>query len=266
MRTIQLVLVLAMALPLAPAAPPAGPPAGESPPAVTTTRAVFDVFAADSGKKVGAMTLRVTEIPGSVVLETDFASAYKGGEAGYRSVALYRLGAQPVPVRSSAATRIDQVKLMEGTAEFPAEDASTPKPPVKVTVTGYADLKKRLRQTPEKLETSIPVPDGLVLTYPAFVFFAPRVLSRAGRLEGVVYAKIPKDLGFPELVEFVPGCTLVRTDLDDRGNYEVELRQDFPGGNFKLKASAKFDPMDRLVETTFGQWTIRPAPADSLAK
>ncbi len=223
--------------------------------AVTIERTAFDVFARKDDKKIGRMTLRVTRVAGVVVVEAEFAAAFKDDEAGYTSKLHYRTGEKPRLVRAGASTRIGDVKLMEGTLEMGEE----PDPgPAKLVASGYADHRKRFFAEPKKLEREVARPEGVVLAYPSFLYFAPRLLRQTGRLEGVVYADLPDDLVFPDFVEFFGDCHLVRTGGADLASCRIELRQQFPGGNHKVKAGATYDESGRIVEATFAGFVMRP--------
>lgn len=228
--------------------------------AVSITRTELDVFSEKSGEKVGRMRIRVTRVAGVVVLKADFAADFKGDEAGYRSTLHYRTGQKPRLVRAEVSTRIDEVKLMEGRVAL--GDAGETGA-AELTISGFADRKKRLFAEPKRIEKEVTPPEGAVLAYPSFLYFAPRMLSKTGRLEGLVYADLPDDLGFPELVQFFGDCVLVRTGRTDPAGFRIELRQKFAGGNYKTKAAAVYDTSGRVTEASFAGFVMRPAKKDA---
>lgn len=251
------------------AAWPVGPgTAGESAaPAVVVTRTDFDVFLKDSDRKVGAMGLVVTEVPGRVILDTDFTGPFRDEDAGFKSRIVYDCGAsappaataRPRPMNAEVSTRAGRNRLMEGKVEFEAKGGDQGTTVARTVATGYADRKGTLYPAPKEQRGQVEVPEGVVLTYAAFVYFAPKLLRDTGTLDPAVYAALPKDLDFPEVLAFTGGCRLVRINLDELGACRIELRQMFPGENYKLKAYARYDYTGRVQETGFAQFTMRPA-------
>jgi hypothetical protein len=265
MRAVQLAAMLAttLAAGLRPGEAPlrpgqAGPrPAAPSVPPVAVKRTDFDVFLGDSDRQAGRMTLVATEVPGRVVLDLEFVGPHRDSEAGFKGRAVYdRAADRPRPLHAEASTRVGRNRLMEGKVEFEPKSGGLV---ARTAVTGYADRKGTLYREPKVQTGETPVPEGVLLTYAALVYFAPTLQRQTGSLDGVVYAALPKDLEFPELIGFTADCRLVRVNTDELGACRIELRQMFPGGNYKLKAFARYTHAGEVLETGFAQFTMRPA-------
>jgi hypothetical protein len=217
------------------------------------------VFLGDSDRKAGRMTLVVTEVPGRVVLDLEFSGPHRDSEAGFKGRAVYdRAADRPRPLQAEVSTRVGRNRLMEGKVEFEAKAGGGTI--ARTAVTGYADRKGTLYREPKVQTGETPVPGGLLLTYAALVYFAPTLQRQTGSLDGVVYAALPKDLEFPELIGFTGGCRIVRINTDELGACRIDLRQMYPGGNYKLKAFARYTHAGEVIETGFAQFTMRPAP------
>ena len=252
-----------------PAAPPA--PAAPAAPAVVVTRTDFDVFPKDSDRKVGAMGLVVTEVPGRVILDMDFTGPFRDEEAGFKGRVIYDRGGgaappapagpagQARPLNAEVSTRAGRNRLMDAKVEFEPAGGDQGRLVARFWATGYADRKGTLFAAPKEQRGQVEVPQGVVLTYAAFLYFGPKLLRDTGGLDQTVYAALPKDLDFPEVLALTGGCRLVRVNLDELGACRIELRQMFPGDNYKLKAYARYDFTGRVQETGFAQFTMRPS-------
>lgn len=227
-------------------------------PALATSdrRAEFDLYVGP--EKVGSMTLRAMSAASAVILNQEFRAPYKGKDAGFTAMFVYTKRETPVPARATATTTLGDLKLMEGQAVFSASgDTLT----AKIKVTGYADKEKGPLAEPRTEEKEVSVPPGLVLSYPAFLHFAPQLLTNTGNRDGVVSAEIPDDLDFPEFANFKGGCVLERRGIDPDGAFRISLRQTFSGGNARDLMTATYDASGRLVESTMGRFTLRPVGA-----
>jgi hypothetical protein len=218
---------------------------------IPTTTHEFVVFRKD--RAVGKMRLKVMEVGDSRILTWRFEARHDEKTAVFASNAVYRAGERPTPVRVQGETHLGAFKLMKGTLEF-AEDGRS----ARAEVEGYASKDLKPWDPPKADERDVEVPEGLVLSYPAFVWFAPRLLGKAGRIEDVVRMDCPDDLDFPEFVNFTAGLVLVRTDAED-GAQTYAMRRFYSGGNFRDVATLRLAPDGRIVESTVPPFTVRPA-------
>jgi len=217
----------------------------------------------DDGRRVGYMRLKVMEVEGLVILEEEFRALYKKREAGFKSSTVYEGGERPRPQRASVTTRVGDFKLMEGSVVFEAsgggEEEGDETLVAKVLARGYADVDRKPFEESKKVEREMPVPAGLVLTFPAFVHFAPRLLPKEGRLGDVVFAEIPDDLDYPAMANFKAECLLDRGPKDEEGRSEVSLKRRFAGGNLRTLATMTIGGDGGVTEARFGKFTLRPS-------
>jgi len=224
-----------------------------------TTVVAFDVLS--DGKPAGSMDWRVMEVQDKVIFQVRFEIRSKDKPAGFESFAVYRTGQRPEPERIQATTRLGDFKLMEGEAVFgPAEGG--PGRVAHLTVHGFADRDLKPFPEPREKIQDVPVPDGLVLTAPAFLYFGPRLLDAPGRVEAIVHAEVPDDIDFPAFLNLKTDCVLTRGEWDDAGRAEIVLAQRFPGDNYRTLAAVTVDREGAIVEARLGNFLLRPtAPA-----
>ncbi|HUX02477.1 MAG: hypothetical protein WBD63_07385 [Phycisphaerae bacterium] len=227
-----------------------------------TTAIVFDVLS--DGKPVGSMDWHVMEVQDKVIFQVRFEIRSKDKPAGFESFAVYRTGQRPEPERIQATTRLGDFKLMEGEAVFAQADPGAPEPGrvAHLTVHGFADRDLKPFPEPREKIQDVPVPDGLVLTAPAFLYFGPRLLDAPGRVEAIVHAEVPDDIDFPAFLNLKTDCVLTRGEWDDAGRAEIVLAQRFPGDNYRTLAAVTVDREGAIVEARLGNFLLRPtAPA-----
>jgi hypothetical protein len=245
--------VVAMAAMAAAAPAPAAAPAAEVESPLKTEELRFDIFV--DTQKVGHMVLKIMTVRDVVIFEEEFVAPFKGQEAGFDSQIIYRGEAKPVPQSAKATTRVGSVNLMEGTLTFKTVPTGLA---CVETVTGYADAARRPLEKPLAAAKESPVPAGLVLTYPAMLYFAPRLLSEAGEIPAVVYAHFPADVDFPSFVKFDGGVVLSRGAETAEGRSEFMVKRVFPGGNIIGIATMVTDKDGKIVESRIGRFTLRP--------
>jgi len=260
MRPPLLVSLVAMiALATAARVPPplhAAEVAGDAGSSVRSTTLEFELLAGD--KPAGKMTYRVMEVQNKVILQVRFEIARRDKPAGFDSLIVYRTGEHPMPERATASTRLGTFKLMEGEAVF-APAAEGGGLVAQLDVKGFADRDQKPFDAPRELKKEIPVPAGLVLSAPAFLYFGPRLLDGPGRVENVVHLEVPDDIDFPEFLNFKPDCVLTRGAWDDQGRAEIVLAQRFPGDNYRPLAKITVDRDGRIVAGMLGKFALRPA-------
>jgi len=243
----------------------AEPPAGDAGSSVRSTTLEFELLADD--KPAGKMTYRVMEVQDKVILQVRFEIARRDKQAGFDSLIVYRTGERPLPERATASTRLGTFKLMEGEAVFvPAAGLSAEALAkaeggglvAQLDVKGFADRDQKPFDAPRELKKEIPVPAGLVLSAPAFLYFGPRLLDGPGRVENVVHLEVPDDIDFPAFLNFKTDCVLTRGEWDDQGRSEIVLAQRFPGDNYRPLAKITVDREGRIVAGMLGKFALRP--------
>ncbi len=214
----------------------------------------FDVFV--GSRKVGTMSLHVTDVAGTVMLKQHLEAPYKRYQGIVDSRIVYALDDWQ-PVRATAGSKLGDLKTAEGEIAF-ALDAS---PRVaKVKVKGYADEDQKPLKEPKTREAEVPVPEGTVVTFPALLYLGPRLLPRTGKLEPVVRAHVPYGFDHSHFVDFKGECILTRTDRDESGHYRISLQEPFAGGNYQTLQSATFDREGHVVEARLGsKFVLKPA-------
>ncbi|MBM4017874.1 MAG: hypothetical protein FJ288_06015 [Planctomycetes bacterium] len=231
---------------------PAGrAPAESAPGAIETQESAWDVFA--EGRKVGRARFKIMTVRDLAIIDQEFSASIKGKETAFDSQVTYRVGPPPRPERARVSTRLGQLKLMEGTLAFGAGG-------VKADVSGYADKEQKPLVTALQASKDVPVPQGVVLTYAALMFFAPRVLPEPGRAKAA-YMEFPADLNFPDIVFFNPDCVLSRSEPGPDGRTEFALRRMLAGGNAIDLAVMTVDKAGKVQEVRLRRFTFRPEGA-----
>jgi hypothetical protein len=223
----------------------------ESAPATTiqTQESSWDVFV--ENQKAGKIRIKVLTVRDLVIIEESLAATLRGKDIAFDNQIVYKTGAEPRPLRGKAATRLGNLKLMEGAAVF--SDAT-----VKTEVSGYTDKDlKPLKESVQETKDT-PVPAGLALTYPAFMYFAPKLLPEAGQIQKVSYLEFPVGVAFPEFIFYNPDCVLTRGPAAADGRTEFALRHVFSGGNVKDLASMTVDKAGKILEVRLRPFVFRP--------
>ena len=251
-RTAAAVAIGCAALAIGAAAQPDGDRATAEPaPATTlqTQESSWDVFV--ENQKAGKIRIKVLTVRDLVIIEESLAATLRGKDIAFDNQIVYKAGAEPRPLRGKATTRLGNLKLMEGAAVF--SDAT-----VKTEVSGYTDKDlKPLKESVQETKDT-PVPAGLALTYPAFMYFAPKLLPEAGQIQKVSYLEFPRDVAFPELVFFNPDGVLSRGPTDGQGKTEFALRHVFSGGNAENLAAMTVDKAGKILEVRLRPFVLRP--------
>ena len=237
-----------------------GPPSG--PTSVVRQEFEYDIFA--ENQKVGRMRLRIMTVSDRVILDEEFLAQFKGQETGFDTQEVYRDGAKPAPQRAKAVTRFGDVKLMEGSLVFEANDGG--QLTAKMEATGFADKERKPLAKAATVSRELAVPAGTALSHSALLYFAPRLLPAAGQKDKVVFMELPDDIDFPALVNFKPDCVLSRSAPNAEGNAEFLLKQVLAGGNAVPLATITIDKAGNVIETRLGRYTIRPHKAETPAK
>jgi hypothetical protein len=254
------------AAPAAPAAPapaaPAAVPAPAAPAGVAEEAGVrsedlrFDIYT--DNQKVGHLFLKIMAVADAAILDEEFAAPFKAQEAFFESKIVYRGTGRPVPQSAKVNTRFGAVNVMSGAITFTAAGGTLT---AKEEATGFADRDRKLLTKPLVSTKETVVPKGLVLTYAAFLYFAPRLLPEPGQLENVVYTEFPADINFPSLIKFNPDVVLARAAETADGRSEFMVKRLYPGGNFIPITVMTIDKEGRIVETRVGQFTLVPEGA-----
>ena len=232
-----------------------GRAAGEEAATIDTRESTWDVFV--EGQKAGRIYLKTIAVRDLVILEENLTVTLKGKETSFDNQIVYRIGDPPRPVRGKATTRLGPLKLMEGKAEF--SDAS-----VKTELSGYTDKDLKPLQAPLAEAKDTPLPAGLILTCPAFMYFAPKILADTGQKEKVAYLEFPAGVAFPEMVFANPGCVLSRGPAGADGRVEFALKRIFAGGNAENLVAMTVDKKGNIQEVRLRPFLFRPAATAEL--
>jgi len=231
-----------------------GRAAGEAAATIDTRESNWDIFV--DNQKAGRIHLKTMAVRDLVIIEETLTVTLKGKETSFDNQIVYRIGDPPRPLRGKATTRLGPLKLMEGKAEF--SDAS-----VKTELSGYTDKDLKPVQTPLAEAKDTPLPPGLLLTYPAFMYFAPKILTDTGQKEKVAYLEFPSGVAFPEMVFANPGCVLTRGPAAADGRVDFALRRLFAGGNAENLVAMTVDKKGDIQEVRLRPFTFRPAASSA---
>ena len=229
---------------------------GEAAATIDTRESNWDIFV--DNQKAGRIHLKTMAVRDLVIIEEGLTVTLKGKETSFDNQIVYRSGEPPRPVRGKAATRLGSLKLMEGTAVF--SDGT-----VKTEISGYTDKDLKPVQTPLTETKDTPMPAGLILTYPAFMYLAPRLLADTGQIQKVSYLEFPSGVAFPEFLFANPGCVLVRGPAGSDGRVEFALKRIFAGGNSENLVAMTVDKKGNIQEVRLRPFLFRPVPADPAA-
>lgn len=252
LAALALVAGAAAAGPAGKAAPAAEPPASSGPAQIETQESNWDIYL--EGQKVGRMHLKIMTVRDLVIIEEGFAATLKGKETSFDNQVVYKAGPPPRPLKGKATTRVGKFKLMEGTAAFSDSTAKT-------EASGFADKDGKPLEKPLQESKDAPVPAGLALTYPALMFFAPKLLPEPGQIEKVSYMEFPAAVDFPDLLFFNPDCVLVRGAASADGRTDFAIRRLFAGGNSVDLAAMTVDKSGKVLEVRLRRFTFRPEGA-----
>jgi len=248
----HLVVVALFADLAAMSAVPPGRAAGEAAATIDTRESDWDIFI--DNQKAGRTHLKTMAIRDLVIIEQNLTATLKGKETTFDNQIVYKVSDQPRPVRGKATTRQGPLKLMDGTALF--SDAS-----VKTNISGYTDADLKPLTTPLAESKDAPLPPGLVLTYPAFMYFAPKLLLDTGQVQKVAYLRFPSGVMFPEFLSLAADCVLTRGPAGSDGCFEMTLRRVFAGGNFENLVAMTVGKKGEILEVRLRSFTLRPEGA-----
>lgn len=238
------------------AAGDAATPAEET--GVVTEELKFDIFA--DNQKVGHMVLKIMTASDLVILDEEFVAPFMNRETAIEAKIVYRGTGKPVPQNAKVVTRFGQVNLMSGTITFNATPTGLT---AKQEITGFADKERRPLTKAVVANKEAVVPAGLVLTYPAFIYYAPRLLVQAGQFDKIVYTELPGGVDFPAVIKFNADVVLTRSPEDLTGRTEFAIKRILAGGNTVMITTMITDKDGRIVESRVGKYTLRPASAES---
>jgi len=255
--------------------------------ALETQSLRYDVFVGE--RAVGEMRLDVMTIRDITIIEERFTAPMrvkgKSADAGFESEVVYKGTTRPVLSRGKVTTRLGEFKIMTGQVTVTASDGApeaaagtgasagtgtaaqtAPSPAaaagrlwtVEAEATGYADLEQKPFATARTWKKTLSTRGDVLLTHAAFLLFAPKMLPGPGRVEHVVHVEFPDDIGFPELVNFGPGCVLQRRPAGADGKAEITLHRVFAGGNIVPLLKMTLDGSGKVVEMQLGRFTLRP--------
>ncbi len=239
-------------------AQPAPPPAATNTAPAAATDGVerlesdFDVYTEKD--KVGHMKLRVMSVSGMAIIDEDFDATLEGKQVAFTTQQVFKGGDKPVPTKAKVTTHFGSFKAMDGTLVFSAAAAGLS---AKVSMTGYMDPKGNLFPKPPTENKDMPVAAGTVLTHASLIFFGPRMLPAPGQKEKIVWAELPLWVEYPNLVNFRPGCILVRKPPAADGAVVFSIKQVFPGGNEELLTTMTLDKAGKVVELRLPKYTLR---------
>jgi len=231
---------------------PVRAPAESAPATIQTQESNWDIFV--DNQKAGRIYLKTLIVRDLVILEENLTILLKGKETAFENQIVYKTGPQPRSMRGKATTRLGTLKLMEGTAVF--SDAA-----VKTEISGYTDkdLKPLEKAAQETKDT--PVPPGLALTYPAFMYFAPILLPEAGQIPKVSYLEFPAGVAFPEFLFYNTDCVLTRGPTGADGRTDFALKRVYSGGNAENLVAMTVDKAGKILEVRLRPFVFRPEAA-----
>ncbi|MCX5683977.1 MAG: hypothetical protein NT049_09865 [Planctomycetota bacterium] len=235
---------------LALAAVGGGRAAEEAPATIVTQESNWDVFL--DNQKDGRLHLKILLIRDLVIIDTSFTTLLKGKEMGFTNQIVYKDGNPPRPVRGKVTTNLGTLKMMDGTAVF--SDASA-----KIEGSIYVDKEQKPLQAPQAENKDVPVPSGLVLTYPAFMHFATKLLPETGQLPKVAFLKFPANVAFSDILAVDADCVLARGPAGADGRVGFVLKRVFAGGNAENMVAMTVDKKGQILEVRRGQFAFRPA-------
>ncbi len=236
---------------------------------IHTTNVRLDVFRGD--RSVGRMRLEVMTVGSLAVIDEDFTATFRtAGEtadAGFKSQIVYKGAATPNPTRGEVTTHIADFKLMTGKVTFSqAEDTWT----ADAEATGFADIQRHPFPTARSWSESLSTTGRLLLTHGAFLYFAPRLLPKAGKIEDVTLVEFPDNIAFPKMLTFQTGCVLQRSPAGADGKAGIALQRVFPGGNVRPLLTMTVNKAGKVLEMKLGRmkdgtfkYTLRPPAADA---
>jgi len=226
---------------------------------ITTEQFLYDVYSGDPLQKVGRMRLKATTVRDVAILEQEFQAPMGSKDAGFDAQMVYKGADQPRPQRGKAVTRMASFKLMEGTFEFSASS-------VKVGITGYADKDQKPLNTPLQSTKDVTVPQGVVLSYPGFLYYAPRLLPKPGEIQKVSFMAAPANLDYPEMLAFTQDCVLSRSAPESDGRSEFVLKRVYSGGNAIPMATLSVDKSGKVIESRFSRFLLKPQKEEAPKK
>jgi len=225
---------------------------------VQTSTLRYDVLI--GRRAVGRMRLEVMTVSNLTVLEEDFSAPYRSGgdkkDAGFTSQIVYKGTHEPNPTRADITTRIGRFKIMAGKVAFTKTGDGWA---AEVGATGFADTEGKPFEKAREVTKTLTTTGRLLLTHAAFLYFAPRLLPKPGKIENVVHVELPDDIGFPEMLNFKPDCILQRHAAGADGKADITLHRVFAGGNIVPLLKMTVDASGRAEQVKLGKFTLRRA-------
>jgi hypothetical protein len=225
----------------------AAPPPG----GVTTEQSSYDIYVGDPPQKVGKMRLKTIAVKDVVIFEQEFQAPMGGKDAGFDVQMVYKGDDKPRAQRGKIVTRLGTFKIMDGTLEFGGSS-------VKVAASGYADKDQKPLTAPVQSTKDVPLPEGVAISFPAFLYYARRLLPQPGEIQKVSLMMAPADLDYPEMLSFQQGCVLSRSAPDADGRTEFVLKRVFAGGNAIPQATLSLDKSGKVIESRFNRFLLKP--------
>jgi hypothetical protein len=170
---------------------------------------------------------------------------YRGKKAEYKSTVIYGNTSPPVPENGAVETKVDGKTCMKGTVTFSEKTLS-------FECSGLLDKRTgEAIDPPKKFEKKdLPKPEGALIFQSALAVIGPRLLTKEGTLQKVVFVEFPDDLGAPELINFKKGYRLVRGKQDAQGEYHLEIYSALSEDSI---SKIRFDKNDQIVSiSSFG--------------
>ena len=228
--------------------------AASDPVATKTFR--YDILIGD--RAVGEMRLEVMTVANLTILEEEFSAPFRAGgtrqQAGFTSQVVYKGEEKPAPSRAEVTTRFGRFKIMAGKVTFTETGGQWTG---KVEATGFADTEGHPFAEAREFTRTLSTTGDLLLTPAAFLYFAPRLLPKPGKIEKVVHVELPDDIGFPAMLDFNPDCVLQRHAADSGGKADITLHRVYAGGNIVPLLKMTVDASGRVEEMHLGKFTLR---------
>ena len=180
---------------------------------------------------------------------------YRGKKVEYKSSVIYKSDSPVSPESATVTTKVDGKVCMKGTVTFSEKSIS-------FECTGF--LNKR---TGEPINPPVhfekknePRPKGVLVFQSALTAIGPRLLTKEGELQDVVFIEFPDDIGAPELINLKEGFRLVREKPDGKGEYNMKI---YSPHYHKSISHIRYNNRDQIVSiTSFGKLKLREVDGD----
>ncbi len=205
----------------------------------------FKLMSPDGANEIGQYVISAIakDADKTIEIRESLSMSRRGKVAGYRSTVVYSSAAGLVPLKGSVVTHIGGLDCMKGTVTIS-------KGAVDHECTGFLNERTLEPIDPPKhfVTKAKPLAKGMVVFQSALPAIGPRLLTKPGELNNIVFAEFPDDVGAPELINFKEGYRLVREEAEVNGEYVIKVFSPHP--RFEEAISQyRFDKKDQMMTT-----------------